>query len=345
MTLSLKFSQVVKTAGPSLGIVLICAAILMSPIPETHPEIYTGIVVDLCLLSPLLALVMGRFLKTTPYFALPFLAVGYILCYFLIPREHQKALRVFQTAVLPLVEIGVLFLVGYKTIRYVRILKKKGARRQDGISTIREAIQNSGLPPALTGFLTTELSVFYYALWAWKRREQSGMEFSMYQESGQIPVCLGLMMIVGIETAVLHRLLIPNYAALAWVLTILSTYTAFYFLAHLKALWLRPTTFTPDGVWFKNGLLGETHVPFESIEKFDRCTSIPADLMNATGGLGLKSPPDTINFLIYFSSPQVIRKPYGQKKAYRALGIYIDLPSEFEKKLQDKLEHDSPRVV
>jgi len=52
MTLSLKFSQVVKTAGPSLGIVLICAAILMSPIPESHPEIYTGIVVDLCFLSP-----------------------------------------------------------------------------------------------------------------------------------------------------------------------------------------------------------------------------------------------------------------------------------------------------
>ena len=52
MILSPKLSQALKTAGLSLGIILMGATILMHPIPGTHPEIYTGIVADLCFLSP-----------------------------------------------------------------------------------------------------------------------------------------------------------------------------------------------------------------------------------------------------------------------------------------------------
>jgi hypothetical protein len=289
-----------------------------------------------------LVLGIGRHLKTTPFLTLPFLALGFILCYFLIPREHHKMLEVLQTSVLPIVELGILSLVGYKAICYARILKKQGAKRPDGLSAIREAIQNSGLPPTLTGFLTTELSVFYYALWVWNPSERSDMEYSMYRESGQIAVCFGLMMVLAGETVVLHHLLTPNYTVLAWVLTILSIYSAFYFLAHLKALWLRPTVITSEGIWFKNGLLGETRVAFESIEKVERSPSIPANMMASVGGLGLKNPPDTINTLVYFSSPQIIRKPYGQKKAFHILGIYIDRPAEFEKTVRKKLEKDIP---
>lgn len=338
MVFTPKLSNTLKTAGPSLAIILLSSALLISGIAEEHPAVYTGIIVDLCLLSPLLVLGIGRFLKTSPMLTLPFLGVGFFLCYFLIPWEHRNMLTVLQTSVLPVIELGLLSWVVYKATTYARKAKKNGVTRKDGLTAIREVLQNSGLPQGLARFLTTEIGVFYYALWAWKPVKKDSMEFSMYRESGQIAVCLGLLLVLGIETVVLHSLLSPNYTVFAWILSILSIYSCFYFLAHLKALWLRPTILTPEGVWFKNGLLGESFVAYESIEKVERRASIPADLMDSTGGLGLKNPPDTLNMLIYFSTPQMIKKPYGQKKAYRILGIYIDRPHEFESSIHQELE-------
>lgn len=335
---TLNLSNILQTIWPSLLIGIVSVALLLSPIPEKHPGVYTGIIIDLCLLSPLLVLILSRFYKSTPFMAMPFLILGFLSSFFMIPEEHRAVLTVLRNAVLPVIEIGILALAGYKGIKYLRSRKADQSGEKDGLSTIREAIFNSGLPPVVSGFLATELSVLYYVFLAWKPSKVSGTRFSMYRESGQIPICLALLMVIGIETVVLHRMLVSNYEVLAWILSILSIYTAFYFLAHIKALWLRPTILTPEGLWFKNGLLGECRVDFESIAKVELRSSIPPQTLEVTGGLGLKNPPETFNTLIYFKSPQTVHKPHGFKKEYLILGVYIDRPAEFEKLVRQSLE-------
>jgi hypothetical protein len=315
--------------------------LLLSPIPEKHPEIYTGDIIDLCVLSPLVALIMSRVYKTNPMPAMPLMLLGFLGSFLLVPEAHQDILKGLRNTVLPVIEIGVLALVGYRAVKTVRKLRAAGQGQGDGLAAIRQAFQNSGLPPVVSRFMATEIGVLYYVFWVWKPSGARSGRFSMYRESGQISLCVALLLVLGIETIVLHRILTPHYEVLAWILSILSIYSGFYFLAHIKALWLRPTKITPEGVWFKNGILGEVKAGFQDIQKVEPRSAIPHELLESTKGLGLKNPPETFNMLIHFSSPQEVLMPHGANKSCRVLAVYIDKPAEFEKAIRPKLGSDS----
>ena len=183
--------------------------------------------------------------------------------------------------------------------------------------------------------LTSEITLVYYAFFAWSKKKSSNLTFTNYKENAAMAQSIGFMMIILIETIALHALVIQWSSIAAWVLTIASIYSALLILAHIKALILNPSLLTIEQLHLKNGLISRIQIDFENIKEvrpFSKELRSTEDIQ--VGHLGLHKESTHHNIAIYLKKAQDIQKVYGKKEECNVLLLHMDDKNTFIKTLE-----------
>ncbi len=313
-------------------IILSSIAIAISPLLKQYPSLAIGITYDLTLTAPLLFLLLARKRKISKIRAIPIFILGTIIASYLLPLNEQKHLNIITTYIVPVVEFILITIVVSKVYRGLKYFDLKYSSDSDDMYIIlKRSVANIFGDNWLKKFLASEMGVFYYAFFAWKKRRTQSNEFTNYKENASIAMTSAFLMVVFIETYAFHVFLQKWSTIAAWVLTGTSIYTAFMIIGHIKALWLRPSVITDEMLVLKNGLIADISIKLNEIDKVESCSKeIKSDTLKI-GNLGIFKETSNHNITIHFKTSQTIEKMYVFKEECDVLLIHMDEKNKFVK--------------
>lgn len=309
--------------------------LMQSPFIEQGNSVGLAITLDLVLTVPLVYFLLIRKTTIPKTTVLPVLGLGILLGTFLLPSDQQAYLNGFKTWILPFVE---LFAIGYVIVKVrlgIRQYKTAKASAPDFFSAVKTASADI-LPRKLVHPFATEISVLYYGLFHWKKHRFQAGDYAYHRKSGT-PALLGaFVFLILMETFIAHILLARWNETVAWVLTILSAYTALQLFGYVRSLGKRPTVIGMDALKLRYGILAETEIPLGMIEKVELSRERIENFDN-----GRKISPfgemENHNILLHLKEKQMLIGLFGTRREFKTLAIHLDEPEAFLKELNEKL--------
>lgn len=315
--------------GIPLLIVLIAIGIGISPLLQTYPDIAIGLTYDLVLTAPLAYFLIIRKRKIPKITIVPVFVLGMVIASYLLPEHLQNHLNFIKTYFFPLVEILVLGVLIYKIRQGINVFKAQSKTAVDFYDISKASAQKLFGEKKFASFFASEISMFYYGIFAWRFKKLKEHQFSNYKDNASIAMGGALLMVVFIETFAFHSLLQKWNLIVAWILTGSSIYTALLIIAHLKALVARPSLLLKDKLVLKNGLIADIHIPLKEIDKVVLCSKEMESSDIKIANLGLSKKSTQHNIALYFKSPQTIQKMYGFTETCDILLFHIDGKTDF----------------
>lgn len=330
--------QQVLNYGLPLFVILSSIVIAMSPLLKQYPELAIGITYDLTLIAPLLFLLLIRKSGFSKFRAVPFFIGGTIIASYLLPESGQRHLMFIKTFVLPAVEVAVFLFLIRKVFLGIKTIKTKLKESPDFLIVSKDSAAELFGKSKLATFLASEISMFYYAFFAWKPKKRQPNEFTNFKENATIAIAGSLLMIVFIETYAFHILLMNWSIIAAWVLTGTSIYTAIMIFGHMKALLKRPSILTDKHLILKNGLVADCKISLDEIESIEAYTKEMTSEEFKIGNLGFTKDSTNHNIAIHFKRQQTIEKLYGFSDKCDVLLIHMDNKSIFIEKVAERIQ-------
>lgn len=295
-----------------------------------------AISIDLVITVPVVYFLLIRKSTIPKTTVVPFVILGLVIGTYFLPKENQAYLDLFRVWALPLIELSVLTYIVIKIRKVVKAYKMQKETTLDFYDALKKTCKEI-LPKRLVPALSTEVAVFYYGFILWKRRELAENEFSYHKESGT-PALLGaFIFVIAIETVAVHFLLESWSPIIAWVLTILSIYTALQMFGFAKSLGHRPIAFEKDHLVLRYGIMNEAHIPYSEIETVVQSgKELEKDKLTKT--LSPLGEMESHNVIVRLKSENTLVGLYGFKKRFNTLGLHVDLPNEFVTRLEKEIE-------
>lgn len=300
------------------------------------------IVFDLLVTIPLLYFLSIRKKETNKITVLSVFVLSVVIGSSILPKEDQLFLEIVKSFIVPVIEICVVSFVIYKA----RLLYKsihKNEHRGDFFDAITIACHEV-LPKSLAIFLATEISVFYYIFFSWKKTKLKPNEYSYDKEGTYKGIFLGFALILIIETFVLHMFLIKSNALLAWITSLLSVYTLLQIMAIYKTISKRPIYIDEKNkeLILRFSIVGKATIALDNIKLIKTST---ADLKNPNiqyfSFIGSLSGHNTI---VSFKEPVYYESLYGRRKEAIALAFIVDDKITFQKKIKELIEEEPKSV-
>ncbi|WP_425391270.1 hypothetical protein [Ekhidna sp.] len=265
--------------------------------------------------------------KTT---VIPVFIFGIVIASIILPSDHQYYLTLVKTWFLPVLEISI---ITYIVVTIRKAFKEfKSADSLDFFSAAKEASAKI-LPKRVAILFATELSVFYYGLFAWRKRKLSTNEYS-YHQSASTRMVLGVFIFLIIIEAVAVHLLLQSWSIIAaWILTGLSIYGSFQLLGILKSLSRRPIAFETKKLILRYGLMNEVAIPYDKIRQ---AISFTHSVEKSDGYVHLSpfKEMEGHNIMIEVENEMELDGFYGVKKSFEKLLVYVDEPDLFLKNME-----------
>ncbi|WP_247672574.1 hypothetical protein [Aquimarina sp. MMG016] len=332
-TLSKTNSNILVFGVPVLlivSMVLITKSKLFSANPNT---LSIAITIDLLFTIPIVYLLLIRKKNIPKTTIVPFFVLGIVIASYIIPKEHQSILDWAKNWVFPILELGVVTFVIYKVRKSLLRLKQHTKLKPDFFSALKETC-NEILPKQIAILLAMELAVFYYGFVYWKKRTIAKNEFTYHRNSGSVGLLIGLIGIIGIETYVLHILLLKWNTIAAWIITGLSVYSGIQILGFLKSLTKRPIYIEDNILYLRYGILSEATIPIKNIESIE-LSSKDLELNAETRKLSPLGNLENHNVIITLKQENTFTGLYGMKKSFKQLAFYIDNHEMFKTQLEE----------
>ncbi|PTB96862.1 hypothetical protein C9994_05515 [Marivirga lumbricoides] len=291
-----------------------------------------GITADLLIVIPLFYYLLIRKTSIPKTTVIPIMVVGMILGFYIIPPENQYFLSQFKSFALPAIEVAILSFIIYKVRKAVVLFNRTKERSKDFFNVLIK-ICSEILPKALVMPFATEVSVFYYGFMVWGKRKLTKDEFTHHKFSGATAVLSVFLLIILVETFVIHLLLIRWNTIVAWIITGLSIYTALQVWGIIKSIPQRPIIIHGNGLTLRYGILNETFIPFENIDRIESFNKS----INEEDQIVTLSPLgelEAYNILISLKSEGNMKGLYGIRKKYNRIAFHIDNKEEFLSSLQ-----------
>lgn len=335
--LSIRLHQLLRFTTFSLPLIMLLTvvALLRSPGLFTGSEgaMYRALTLDLTLSIPLVYFLVIRKRSIPNLTVVPVFILGIVIASLLVPQGHQQSLELIKTWVFPLVELGVFSLLVYKVVSLKKAFAQHKNKQFDFIDTFRMAADGI-LPKKAIGPFTTEASMFYYALFTWKKPTLAKGSFSYHKNSGVQALLFALLMAVVIETAAIHFLVIQWSVAAAWILSALSVYTGLQVFAYIKSIPRRPTTLEQGVLTVRNGLMGSCKISLSNIQKIE---VFKGDLPQGYEDIK-KMSLFYQNVVLHLQEEVSVEGLYGITKRTNALAFYIDDLNSFEAEVGSALK-------
>jgi len=219
---------------------ILCIIVSKTYLFEEDPiTLSAAITFDLLVTTPVLYFLIIRKRSIPNTTVVPVFILGIIISSIILPSENQDYLSMVKLWFLPILELSILTYVIIQ-IRKAFIQFRKQRSTSPDFFLASKAASERILPTFLVLPFATELSVFYYGLFAWKKRSIQSNEFT-YHQSTSTNLVLGVFIFLIMIEAVAIHLLIQGWSTLfAWILTGLSIYGCFQILGILKSISRRP---------------------------------------------------------------------------------------------------------
>lgn len=291
-----------------------------------------AVTADLLLTVPLVYFLLIRKSKIPKTTVIPVMLIGLLIGSYFLPKESQTYLSLFKNWALPVIELSIMTFVIIKVRKAFKTYKKLKNISPDFYTTLKNVCTDI-LPKKLILPFTTEVAVFYYGFFNWKKRKTSINEFTYHKKSGTPSLLVGFIMVIAIETVALHFLLAKWNLTIAWVLTGLSIYTAVQVLGFTKALTQRPIAIEENKLLLRYGIMNESKISISDIEsvvlsKKELKKNKLSKTLSPLGEL------ESHNIIIKLKKENTLFGLYGIKKKFMTIGLHIDEPNEFKEKLE-----------
>lgn len=325
--------------GLPLLVIIFSVVIALSPLLQKYPEIAIGITYDLTITAPLLFLFLSRRSTTSELRAVPFFVIGILIATQLLPENQTEHLDYIKTYLFPAVEVLILLTLGLKINKGIKTFKTHADGEADFYEISRKSSQELFGPTKFASFFSSEITMMYYALIAWRKEKYAQITFTNYKENAGIALAMALLMVIFIETYAFHVLLLKWRLTAAWILTATSAYTAFMVIAHIKSLIISPSVLTKKELLLKNGLIARAKIDLKNIDDVVLCSKeIKSTNAMKVSNLGLHKDSVNHTMAIYFNNEQRIEKAYGFEEKCDVLLFHMDDKSNFMHQLQSNIE-------
>lgn len=290
---------------------------------------------DLLLTIPLIYFLLIRNTSIPKTTVVPVMVLGMLVGYWLLPEQEQLYLNQFKAWGLPFIELGVAYLIISKVRKAMLLYKSKAKDTRDFFTTLKEVCVTLFPKPAVSP-IVTEIAVFYYGFFKWKRSVVLPNEFTNHEKSNTTPLLMGGLLVVGIETFVLHKVIFKWSEPLAWLISILSVYTLFQIFGVLKALPYRRTVIGKKAVALRYSILAESVIDIENIEAVELMTK---DLDEDNKDYSHLSPLGELeghNVVIHLREPVNVTGLYGMTKHCKGIALFLDEPDRFKQLVEQQ---------
>jgi hypothetical protein len=240
-----------------------------------------------------------------------------------LPAGHRDLVHYVRYLAIPF-ELAVIAAVVIGVRRANRALAAAGTAID-----LPERIQHvlaSNLPPRVAEIVATELSTFFYALFAWRRRPfvpAGAAGFSYHRRNGYAALLYAFVLLSMVELAVVDLLLRARHAHAANVLLALSVFGVVWLLGLARSVQLRPIVVTGESLIVRNGLLWRLEVPHSEIASVESSRiSISATAQRGAFRFARGTP----NVAIALRAPRTASGPYGISRTIDRFLLSVDDP-------------------
>lgn len=298
-----------------------------------------AISVDLFLVIPGLYFLLIRKTAIPNITVIPLCVVIMLLSTVILPESRQDYLELFKTYLIPFLELGFISYVFYSLRMGVLKFKKEENADLDFYSNAKNTLTEL-LPRAFVIPVLTEISVFYYGFFLWRKKPFKENEFTIHKESGSMVLLSVVMFLLVVETFVFHLLLEILFDPLAWILTFISIYSGFQLFGFIKSIPHRRSYFSEKGIHFRYGIMSETDIDFDQIEfvSSDFSTISKYENEKESRKLSLLGSLENHNVIIRLKKNHMWSGLYGTQKPYKNLLVSVDDKKAFISKVNQKLE-------
>jgi len=290
-----------------------------------------ALTLDLVLTTPIVYFFLIRNKKIPKTTVVPFFIIGLVIATFIIPPDQQQTLNNLKLYLLPVVEITVFTLVFLKVRKAITIYKKTKKGNADIINVIDEVTQ-ALFPKKVANAVRTEIGLFYFGLYKWRKPKYEVNEFSYHKDNGTLVLLGTLLFACLIELFVVHLLLQNATPILSWVLSILSAYGVLQIFGLMKSIPHTPIQITDTEVILRMGLFQVTKIPLTKIEKFEMTISDYDEEDKSFQKITFFGH----NAIIHLNEDETLYGLFGVKKTFRHLVVSIDEKERFAKLLNEK---------
>ena len=315
-----------------IPILLIASMVLLAQsawFMQNPNTISTAITLDLLLTLPLVYFLIIRKKDIPKFTVVSVFVVGIALASFILPENHQSLLSQVKTFVLPVLELGIISIIivkARKTVRHFRLQKEEDV---DFFTAIKHACREV-LPARISTVMATEVAVLYYSLSSKKLQDLKPNEFSYHEKSSVHLILFTFMGLALMETLLVHFLVQMWSHKVAWILTFLSVYTCFQLFALVRSMSQRPIFIDhkAGNLELRYGFFSEATIPLDDIEQVVLSSrSLPDEAeMVQLSPLGML---DSYNLIIHLKNHQTLHGFYGNKKTFKAIGVFLDEKEHF----------------
>lgn len=337
MNRTLKTHKNLIIFGIPILIIGMIITLAKSSVFTTNPNLLSiGITFDLLLTVPIIYFLLIRKTRIPKTTVVPFLIIGMVICSTILPIENQYYLDIFKTWIFPVVELSIVSYVIYNVSKVIKRFKLNKKEKADFFTTLKNTCYEI-LPKGTVIPVVTEIAVFYYGFIYWKRRRLNKNEFSYHKDSGTVTLLIAIILIVAIETVVLHIILAKWSIIAAWILTFLSIYSGVQIFGFLKSMYKRPISIENNKLFLRYGIMNETTIDLADIDSIE-ITSNDIELNNETRKLSFLGELESHNIVIRLKKENTLIGLYGIKRKYKNLVLYVDKKNEFKNQINDALQ-------
>ena len=331
MNRTLNLSRGLIIFGAPLALFGVLILLMKSPLLSANSNLDLAITIDLVLTVPIVYYLLIRKESIPSTSVVPVVIAGVLIGSYFLPEDNMFYLNLFKTWGLPVIEVSVLVFIIIKIRNAVGRYKKLKANDPD-FFTILKATCYEILPKAVVVPFASEIAIIYYGLIDWKAGSFGENDFTYHKKTGTTGLLSAAILIIGIETYVLHHLLAEWNMAVAWTLTILSVYTALQLLGFAKSLLKRPVSITADRMHLRYGILNEADIALTNIETVEISgRTIKQD--SVTRKLSPLGELEDHNVILHLHKPVALTGIYGIKKQAEKIAFHIDDPIAFKSKV------------
>ncbi|GGZ69966.1 hypothetical protein [Algibacter mikhailovii] len=302
---------------------------------EQTSKLSVGITFDLLLTMPLVYFLLIRKTSIPKTTIVPVIILGMVVGSIILPVQNQYYLNLFKTWIFPVIELSIISFVIYKVHKAIKHFKRYSIESVDFFETMKITCYEI-LPQKMVAPVVMEIAVFYYGFIDWKKRKLEENEFTYHKNSGTITLLVAIILIVAIETVVLHILLLKWSALAAWILTGLSIYSGIQLFGFLRSMYKRPISIKKDKLFLRYGIMNETTIDLNHIDRIE-VSSKDLDWNKESRKLSFLGELESHNYIIYLKKEYTLIGLYGVKRSYKNLAFYVDNTMAFKKKIDEAM--------
>ena len=314
-----------------IPLIIISALVLIakSPVFYQFPDkLSVAITLDFLVTLPLAFYPLIRRKNISWIAVTPVATLGIILAGLVLPKDHQEFLAQARMVSFSLMELMVIAFLIIKAGKAKKAYNLQKDAAYDFYTALKNAVSEV-MPKGLSNLLSTEIAVFYYALFCWSKRKLESNEFTCYKENGTIAILFVIIFMIIVETVVQHILIGLFSAAIAWIITIVSIYSVFVLFGISRSLSWRPVLLTDNKIHLRYGIISEAIIHFDIIES----VQIPTPAVKTNKELIFLSPLHKLenkNVVINLLKEGILHGFYGRKKKFKSIGFYVDDLARFK---------------